>query len=59
MEVLEENALHPENAKTDIQIKALFGWSSIDSINPYMNNNSEIMAHAAMKRRSKAGEAND
>ena len=53
MEVLEQNALHPEQEKSDIQIKALFGWSQIDSIQPYMNHNSEIMANAAYKRHSK------
>lgn len=31
MEVLEQNALHPEQEKSDFQIKALFGWSQIDS----------------------------
>lgn len=59
MEVLENNALHPEEAKSDVQIKALFGWSSIDSITPYMNHNSEIMANAAYKRNKKGGESDD
>jgi len=59
MDVLEHNALHPEEAKTEIQIKALFGWSSIDSIMPYMNHNSEIMANAAYKRHKKRGDYND
>jgi len=59
MEVLENNALHPEDTKSDIQIKALFGWSSIDSITPYMNHNSEIMANAAYKRHKKGGESDD
>ena len=53
MEVLEQNALHPEQEKSDFQIKALFGWSQIDSIQPYMDHNSEIMANAAYKRHSK------
>jgi integrase len=59
MEVLENNTLHPEDTKSDIQIKALFGWSSIDSITPYMNHNSEIMANAAYKRHKKGGESDD
>lgn len=59
MNVLEHNAIHPEEAKSDIQIKALFGWSSIDSITPYMNHNSEIMANAAYKRHRKGGDNDD
>ena len=60
MEVLEHNALHPEQEKSDIQIKALFGWSQIDSIQPYMNHNSEIMANAVYKRHGKKdGGGND
>ena len=42
-----------EQEKSDIQIKALFGWSQIDFIQPYMNHNSEIMANAAYKLHSK------
>ena len=53
-------AADPEQEKSDIQIKALFGWSKIDSIQPYMNHNSEIMANAAYKRHSKKdGGGND
>ena len=49
-----------EQEKSDIQIKALFGWSQIDSIQPYMNRNSEIMANSAYKRHSKKdGGGND
>ena len=59
MDVLENNALHHEKAKSDIQIKALFGWSSIDSIQPYMNHNSEIMANAAYQRHKKDGDGDD
>lgn len=60
MEVLEHNALNPDQEKSDIQIKALFGWSQIDSIQPYMNHNGEIMANAAYKRHSKKdGVCND
>lgn len=53
MEVLENNALNPESAKSEIQIKNLFGWSSFDSISPYMNHNSEIIANAAYERHKK------
>lgn len=59
MNVLEHNAIHPEEAKSDIQMRALFGWSSIDSITPYMNHNSEIMANAAYRRHRKDGGNND
>lgn len=59
MDVLEHNALHPEEAKSEIQLKALFGWSSIDSITPYMNHNSEIMANASYKRHRKGGDGDD
>ena len=53
-------ALQPEQEKSDIQIKALFGWSQIDSIQPYMNHNSEIMANAVYKRHGKKdGGGND
>lgn len=59
MDVLEQNALHPEEVKSDIQIQALFGWTQIDSIQPYMNHNSEIMALAAYKRRKRDGGDDD
>lgn len=59
MDVLEHNALHPEEAKSDIQIQALFGWSQINSIQPYMNHNSEIMALAAYKRKKRDGGDDD
>lgn len=56
MEVLENNAQNPVCAKSDLQIKYLFGWQSINSIEPYMNHNSEIMAKAAFDRHNKGGE---
>lgn len=59
MDILECNALHPDKAKSDIEIIRLLGWSRIDSIQPYMNYNSEIMAHATYKRRKKDGGGND
>lgn len=59
MEVLEHDVLYPDEAKSEIQIKGLFGWSNIDSINPYMNHNSEIMACAAYKRKKKGGGSDD
>ncbi|MDD2497315.1 MAG: hypothetical protein PHY90_04140 [Desulfitobacteriaceae bacterium] len=51
--------MNPDEAKSDIEIMRLLGWSQIDSIQPYMNHNSEIMAHAAYKRRQKDGGGND
>lgn len=59
MDILEHNALYPDEAKSDIDIMRVLGWSQIDSIQPYMNYNSEIMAHAAYKRRKKDGGGND
>lgn len=59
MEVLEQNALYPQEAKSDIQIQALFGWSSIDSITPYMNHNSEIMANATFECHKKGDGCDD
>lgn len=53
MDVLEHNATNPDEAKSDIEIMQMLGWSQIDSIQPYMNHKSEIMAHAAYKRRKK------
>lgn len=59
MDVLEHNALHPEDAKSELEIKRLFGWSNIDSSTPYMNYNSEIMANASFKRNKNGGDKND
>ncbi len=53
MEVLEFNAQHPKEAKSDIQIQHLFGWSNINSMDDYRNHNSEIMAYAAFLRLKK------
>ena len=59
MDILEHNAMNPDEAKSDVEIMQLLGWSQIDSIQPYMNHNSEIMAYAAYKRRKKDGGGND
>lgn len=59
MEVIEQNAENPENAKSDIQIKYLFGWRNIDSIDPYMNFNNEILAKSAFEKQQKGGKDND
>lgn len=59
MDILEHNAMHPDEAKSDIDIMRVLGWSQIDSIQPYMNYNSEIMAHAVYKRKNKDGGGND
>ncbi|WP_409969150.1 site-specific integrase [Bengtsoniella intestinalis] len=50
MEILEDNALNPEDTKSDIEIMRYFGWLSMESITSYMNYNSEILANAAYKR---------
>lgn len=53
MDVLEYNAKNPETAYSEIEIKSIFGWSSVDSIEPYRNHNSEIMALSAAERSMK------
>ena len=58
MEVLEFNAQNPEKAISDIQIQNLFGWANMNSIIPYMNNNSEIMAKAAYDWHKNGGDSN-
>lgn len=50
MNILEENALNPENSKSDVEIMRYFGWNNINSISSYMNYNSEILANSAFKR---------
>lgn len=59
MEVIEQNAENPENAKSDIQIKYMFGWRNIDSIDPYMNFNNEMLAKSAFEKQQKGGKGND
>lgn len=52
MDMLEEGAADPSKKKSDLLMMLHFGWNSIDSIRPYMNYNSEIMANAAYSRHS-------
>ncbi len=59
MEIIEHNAENPETAKSDIQIKYLFGWKNIDSIDPYMNFNNEVLAKSAFEKQKKGGNADD
>jgi len=59
MDMLEEGAIDPTKRKSDTQMILHFGWRNIDSIRPYMNHNSEIMANAAYSRHSKSEEDHD
>ncbi len=53
MDILEYNAQNRDSAYSDVEIKSIFGWSSLDSMEPYRNHNSEIMALAAAERSGK------
>ena len=59
MEVLEHNAQHPEKAKSDIDIRCLFGWENADSIMPYMNFDNEILANSVFLKHKKYGDENE
>lgn len=59
MDLLEDGALYPERKLSDLEFMLVFGWRSIDSIMPYMNHNSEIMANAAYDRHQKDGDGHD
>ena len=59
MEVLEYNAQHPEKAKSDIDIRCLFGWENADSIMPYMNFDNEILANSVFLKHKKYGDENE
>jgi len=59
MDLLEDGVLHPERKLSDLELMLLFGWKAIDSVTPYMNHNSEIMANAAYERHEKGGDGND
>ncbi len=53
MDILEYNAQNRDKAYSDVEIKSIFGWTSLDSMEPYRNHNSEIMALAAAERSKK------
>ncbi|HCA30115.1 MAG TPA: hypothetical protein DEP23_11380, partial [Ruminococcaceae bacterium] len=59
MDLLEDGALHPERKLSDLEFMLVFGWRSVDSIMPYMNHNSEIIANAAYERHQKDGDSHD
>ena len=59
MDILEHNAMYPDETIPDLEIMRRLGWAQIDSIQPYMNHNSEIMAHATYKRRQTDGKVDD
>lgn len=51
MDILEFNAQNPDKAYSEIEIRQIFGWSSLDSMKPYTDTENEILAMAAAKRR--------
>ena len=59
MELLENGALNPAERKSEAELLYHFGWKSINSMQPYMKLNSEIMANAAFDRHNKIGDGDD
>lgn len=53
MEFIEHQALHPEDGLTDTIMLECFGWRSSDSIEPYRNNNNQVIAKAVMDKLNK------
>lgn len=52
MEVLEHQSRHPEDGITDVIIMELMGWKSMDSINPYKQEDNMIIANEGCKENS-------
>lgn len=50
MEVLEHQSKHPEDGITDVIIMELMGWKSMNSINPYKQEDNMIIAMEAAKK---------
>ena len=59
MELLENGALNPSEQKSEVELLYHFGWKSIDSMQPYMKYNSEIMANAAFNRHNNSSNEDD
>ena len=59
MELLENGALNPAERKSEAELLYHFGWKSINSMQPYMKFNSEIMANTAFDRHNKSGDGDD
>ena len=47
MEVLEHQALYPQDNITDDMIRKMFGWEKIKSLEPYRDRNNLIIAKSA------------
>jgi len=50
MEILEHQSKHPEDGITDVIIMELMGWKSMNSINPYKQEDNMIIAMEAAKK---------
>ena len=59
MGLLENGALNPAERKSEAELLYHFGWKSINSMQPYMKFNSEIMANAAFDRHNTSGDGDD
>lgn len=59
MEVLEHQALYPEDNITDAIIMEIFGWRRFDSIDHYRGHNNQVIAKAVMEKLHKRGGDND
>lgn len=49
-ELLEHQAIHPEDNITDFMIKEIMGWKSMESIEPYKNYDNKTIAKSASKK---------
>jgi len=59
MELLEHQALHPEDNITDGIIMESFGWRSFSSIDHYRSHNNQIIAKSVMKKLHKEDEPDE
>jgi integrase/recombinase XerD len=50
MEILEHQSRHPEDGITDVIIMEMMGWKSLESINPYKQEDNMIIAMEASKK---------
>lgn len=50
MQLLEHQALYPEDGITDAIIQHTFGWQSSDSIESYRDNNNQVIAKEILRK---------
>jgi integrase/recombinase XerD len=50
MEILEHQSRHPEDGITDVIVMEMMGWKSLESINPYKQEDNMIIAMEASKK---------